>query len=41
MVMRDETKDGSRFLNIVDCLVDPRSPDVLTLLLLDCISLAK
>lgn len=41
MVMRDETKDGSRFLNIVDCLADPRSPDVVPLLLMDCISLAE
>lgn len=41
MVMRDETKDGSRFLNIVDCLADPRSPDVIPLLLMDCISLAR
>lgn len=41
MVMREETKDGSRFLNIVDCLVDPRSPDAVPLLLKDCISLAQ
>jgi hypothetical protein len=41
LVMRDEIKDGSRFLNIVDCLADPRSPEVISLLLMDCISLAK
>ncbi|MDW5562534.1 MAG: GNAT family N-acetyltransferase [Methanomassiliicoccus sp.] len=41
MVMREESKDGSRFLNIVDCLADPRSPDVIPLLLMDCITLAK
>jgi hypothetical protein len=41
MVMRDESKDGSRFLNIVDCLADPRSADAIPLLLMDCISLAK
>ena len=41
MVMREEIKDGSRFLNIVDCLADPRSPNAVTLLLKDCISMAK
>jgi hypothetical protein len=41
MVMRDEAKDGSRFLNIVDCLADPRFPDAIPLLLMDCISLAR
>ncbi|MBI0584222.1 MAG: GNAT family N-acetyltransferase [Methanomassiliicoccus sp.] len=41
MVHREEVKDGSRFLNIVDALADPAAPDAIPLLLLDCISMAK
>ena len=41
MVHKQEDREGSRFLNIVDALADPGSPEAISVLLMDAISLAE